>query len=62
MQITSNWIKVIGGTLWPNMIRPVCMYCYKPCRKGSWADHLWPYHDDFSWHWSCRRKAERRKP
>ena len=53
LKIDDEWIEVNKefGSM------PICMYCGKSVRKGGYADHHFPYNDDYSFHVSCDKKA-----
>lgn len=58
MKIDDAWISYsverFGGAM------PTCRYCGKTVRKGGYADHLWPYHDEFSYHIACYQRSLRK--
>ena len=40
---------------------PMCKFCGRDIRPGGMVDHLWPYHDDHSYHVACDRRASAAK-
>jgi hypothetical protein len=57
MKIDDEWLEVFADDLAACGF-PRCRYCSKPVGKGGYADHLWPYHDDYSFHQKCRRASD----
>ena len=60
MKMTDEWFRSFAEEV---RIRglPACQYCGKRCRRGSFADHLFPYHDDYSYHVACKRAHAKEK-
>jgi hypothetical protein len=58
-QITDEWLEVHADVIRVSGGMPTCKYCGKRCRKGSYADHLYPYYQDECFHVACAaRKGE----
>ena len=57
LKMDADWFRVRADEL--RYHRPVCRYCLKLCRRGSWADHFWPDYDQQSFHDACYDQAQR---
>jgi len=56
-KITQEWKQVHAEDIAMRGM-PLCCYCGKPVGLGSFADHLYPYYDDTSYH-ICHYKQDK---
>lgn len=57
-QIDAEWLHAYADDV--GLIgMPICRYCDKPIRLGSWADPFWPYYDEYTYHYKCDREYRR---